>query len=152
MTITLPEGARVLGDDIVNLNVDSSGFYRAQLPAPVLADVIASGPRGLTPIERYSFIDDAWALTVAGRLEAAPFVDLLDGFRDDDDLSVWQRVIGALDTLWRVVSPSDRPRFQQRIDSIVRPAYEAMAKRPLRRRSVSTAAGDVVRRARAPRR
>jgi puromycin-sensitive aminopeptidase len=131
MTITLPEGSRVLGDDVVSLNVDSSGFYRAQLPATVLDDVIAGGPRGLSPIERYSLIDDAWALTVAGRLEAARFIELLDGFRDDDDLSVWQRVVGALDTLWRVFSLGDRPRFQLRIDSIVRPAYESMAARPL---------------------
>ena len=131
MTITLPDGAKVRGDGVINLNADSSGFYRAQLPEIVLDDVINDGPRGLTPIERYSFIDDAWALTVAGRLEASRFVELLDGFRDDDDLSVWQLVIGALDTLWRVVAPDDRHLFQSRIDSIVRPAYETLSKRGL---------------------
>jgi puromycin-sensitive aminopeptidase len=127
MTIDLPEGARVRGDGVVSLNADSSGFYRAQLPESILDDVIARGPKGLSPIERYSFIDDAWALTVAGRLEAARFVELLAGFRDDDDLSVWQRVIGALDTLWRVVAPADRPLFEQRIDAIVRPRYDQMS-------------------------
>ena len=152
MTITLPDGANLRGDGIVNLNVDSSGFYRAQLPAAVLDDVKAGGPRGLTPIERYSFIDDAWALTVAGRLDASRFLDMLDGFRDDDDLSVWQRVIGALDTLWRVVAPSDRPRFQQRIDSIVRPAYGALSATRARRRSISTVARHAVRRSRTTRR
>jgi puromycin-sensitive aminopeptidase len=131
MTITLPADARVRGDGVINLNADSSGFYRAQLPEIVLDDVINDGPRGLTPIERYSFIDDAWALTVAGRLEASRFVELLDGFRDDDDLSVWQRVIGALDTLWRVVAPGDRPVLQHRIDAIVRPEYETLSKRVL---------------------
>jgi aminopeptidase N len=131
MTIALPEGARVRGNGIINLNVDSSGFYRAQLPETVLDDVIASGPSGLSPIERYSFIDDAWALTVASRMEATRFIEILDGFRDDGDLSVWQRMIGALDTLWRVVAPSDRPRFQQRVDALVRPAYDALSQRTL---------------------
>jgi puromycin-sensitive aminopeptidase len=130
-TITLPAGAAVRGDTIVTLNVDNSGFYRAQLPAAVLDDVVAGGPAGLTPIERYSFVDDAWALTVAGRLEASRFLDILNGFRDDDDLSVWQRIIGALDTLWRVVSIADRPRFQQRVDAIVRPALAARSAGPL---------------------
>ncbi|MEO5840017.1 MAG: M1 family aminopeptidase [Acidimicrobiales bacterium] len=129
--IALPKGARVQGDSVLNLNIDSSGFYRAQLPDAVLDDVIADGPKGLSAIERYSFIDDAWALTVAGRLHASRFVAILDGFRDDDDLSVWQRMIGALDTLWRVVAPADRPLFQHRIDSIVRPAYESLTRRAL---------------------
>jgi puromycin-sensitive aminopeptidase len=129
MTITLPDGASVRGDGVVNLNVDSSGFYRAQLPETILDDVIARGPIGLAPIERYSLIDDAWALTVAGRLDAARFLDILDGFRHDDDLSVWQRVMGALDTIWRVVAPGDRTRFEQRVDAIVRPAYDAFAQR-----------------------
>ena len=131
MTIALPEGARVRGNGIINLNIDSSGFYRAQLPEAILDDVIAGGPSGLTPIERYSFIDDAWALTVASRLEATRFIEVLDGFRDDLDLSVWQRVIGALDTLWRVVAPSDRPRFHQRVDAVVRPVYDALSQRTL---------------------
>ncbi|MEO8692822.1 MAG: M1 family metallopeptidase [Acidimicrobiales bacterium] len=131
MTIAMPEGARVRGNGIINLNVDSSGFYRAQLPEAVLDDVIANGPSGLSPIERYSFIDDAWALTVSSRLEATRFIEILDGFRDDRDLSVWQRIIGALDTLWRVVAPSDRPRFQQRVDALVRPAYDALSQRAL---------------------
>jgi puromycin-sensitive aminopeptidase len=131
MKIPLPEGAGVLGDSIVNLNVDSSGFYRAQLPESMLDYVITNGPKDLTPIERYSFIDDAWALTVAGRLDAARFVELLDGFRDDDDLSVWQRVVGALDTLWRVVAPAERAAFAQRVDAIVRPKFDALSKRVL---------------------
>jgi puromycin-sensitive aminopeptidase len=124
-TITLPEGARFDGDSIPSLNADSSGFYRAQLPMAVLDDVIARGPTGLSPIERYSLIDDAWALTVAGRLEATRMLDVLDGFREDDDLSVWQRVISALDILWRVAAIGDRPALQQRVDSLVRPAFDA---------------------------
>lgn len=130
-TIALPAGAQVSGHDVINLNVDSSGFYRAQLPDAILDDVTANGPKGLSPIERYSLIDDAWALTVAGRLDASRFVTLLDGFRDEDDLSVWQRIIGALDTLWRVVAMADRPAFQRRIEAIVRPAYDSLSRRAL---------------------
>ena len=131
MTIDLPDGASVVGDATINLNVDSSGFYRAHLPDQVLDEVIGRGAAGFSPIERYSFIDDAWALTVAGRLEAARFLDVVDGFATDDDLSVWQRMIGALDTLWRVVAPADRPWFQQRVDAIVRPKHDAFAARRL---------------------
>jgi puromycin-sensitive aminopeptidase len=128
-TIALPAGTKVHGDEIPNLNVDSSGFYRVQLPAAILDDVVARGPVGLSPIERYSLIDDAWALTVAGRFEAARFLELLEGFRDDDDLSVWQRIIGALDVLWRVVAPADRTAFAQRVDALVRPALTARESR-----------------------
>ena len=131
MTIPLPAGAGVGDDAMVNLNVDSSGFYRAQLPDDILDDVIGRGAAGLSPIERYSFIDDAWALTVAGRLDASRFLDIAEGFATDDDLSVWQRVIGALDTLWRVVAPGDRTQFQQRVDTIIRPAHDALTARRL---------------------
>jgi puromycin-sensitive aminopeptidase len=106
--VTLPQG------ELQTANVEGTGFYRVRLDDMQLDRVASAGPTGLSPIERYGLIDDTWALVLAAdvELEAARYCDVLLGFRDEDDLSVWQRIIGSLDTLGRAVDSSTRPDYR----------------------------------------
>ena len=80
-------------------NVEGTGFYRVRLDDDQLAHLAAEGPEGLSPIERYGLVDDTWALVLAGDVTAAQFCAVARAFRDEEDLSVWQRILGSLDTL-----------------------------------------------------
>ena len=62
----------------------------------------------LAPVERYGLVDDAWASVLAGTTGAAEFLALARAFTDETDLSVWQRIIGSLATLDRIVPEEDR--------------------------------------------
>jgi puromycin-sensitive aminopeptidase len=88
-------------------NAAGTGFYRVRFDDEHLARLASGGPRGLSPIERYGLIDDTWASVLAGDVTAAQFTAVLRGFRAEDDLSVWQRIIGTLDSLGRAIDPAD---------------------------------------------
>jgi puromycin-sensitive aminopeptidase len=89
------------------VNVGSSGFYRTRWLDEDLARIGLEGPAHLEAIERYQLVDDAWALTLAGEVTLPAFLDLVRGFRRESDVSVWQRILGALDTVSRLVRPDD---------------------------------------------
>ncbi|MXW88434.1 MAG: M1 family metallopeptidase [Acidimicrobiaceae bacterium] len=96
----------------VTLNAGASGFYRDDPDPASLAAVSQAGPGDRTPDERHGLIDDAWAATLAGRLDAPAFVDLvLGGFTAERDLTVWQAIAGALAHLRRLVDGEAARRF-----------------------------------------
>jgi len=105
-TLTIGEGTPV------TLNSGASGFYRDEVGAEALAVVAAAGPGDRSPEERHGLIDDAWAATLAGHLDAPAFVDLvLGGFSAERDLTVWQAIAGALAHLRRLVDGEAARRF-----------------------------------------
>lgn len=109
-------------DEISSLNVEGTGFYRVHLADTHLDRISQHGPTTLSPIERYGLIDDTWALVLAGTIPAERYLDVLHGFRDEDDLSVWQRIIGTLGTLSRAVAEERRPAFRAWLVDLLAPA------------------------------
>ena len=74
---------------------------------------MAKAQTDLSPIERYGLVDDAWAAVLADRMTAVDFLAMLDGFADETDLSVWQRIVGALGSLDRLVDGDARTALQR---------------------------------------
>ena len=115
----------------VTLNSGASGFYREVPSAEVLAAVAASGPGGRSAQERHGLIDDAWAATVAGSLDAAAFCDfVLGGFTAERDLTVWQAVAGALSHLRRLVEGDAVGRFCELVTAASQAAATAVGMDP----------------------
>ena len=105
-TLTVGEGAPV------TLNSGASGFYRDEVGTAALAAVAAAGPGDRNATERHGLIDDAWAATLAGSLEAPAFLDLvLGGFTGERDLTVWQAIAGTLAHLRRLLDADAARRF-----------------------------------------
>ena len=96
-TITLDRPA-----DWVVANHDGNGFYRVEFGDEDLAAVAARALTDLSPLERYGLVEDEWALLLAGRGSVARVLGLLRSLAAEDDLSVWQRIIGVLGGLDRV--------------------------------------------------
>jgi puromycin-sensitive aminopeptidase len=104
--LTMPAG------QAVTLNGGASGFYRDDSDAETLAALAKEGPGDRTPEERHGLIDDAWAATLSGRLDAPAFVDLvLGGFTSERDLTVWQAITGSLAHLRRLLEEDAALRF-----------------------------------------
>ena len=96
----------------VTPNSGASGFYRDEVGAGALAAVAAAGPGDRNASERHGLIDDAWAATVAGNLDAPTFLDLvLRGFAGERDLTVWQAIAGTLAHLRRLLDADAARRF-----------------------------------------
>jgi puromycin-sensitive aminopeptidase len=105
----------------VNANLGAHGFYRVRY-APDLLDDLLTNLADLTPLERYTLVDDAWASVLAGSSEAVAFVALAQRFADERDLSVWERVVGGLGVIDRLVDGDARAALHGRVAAVVGPA------------------------------
>ena len=99
--------------DWVLANTEGTGFYRVAYAPDLRAALVAKAQTDLSPIERYGLVDDAWAAVLADRMTAVDFLAMLDGFTDETDLSVWQRIVGALGSLDRLVEGEARTALQR---------------------------------------
>jgi puromycin-sensitive aminopeptidase len=115
---------------ILTVNLDGTGVYRVRLDDEQLAHLAANGPQGLSPIERYGLVDDTWAMTLAGDVRAAQFAAVAWAFRDEDDLSVWQRIIASCDSLRRATDPSSLDGFRRWLVDLVTPACARLGDEP----------------------
>jgi puromycin-sensitive aminopeptidase len=123
-TLEMPVG------EVETANVDGTGFYRVRLGDDRLAQIAHDGPGGLSAIERYGLVDDTWALVLAGSVTATTYLRLLHGFREEDDLSVWQRIVGTLDSLERATGQADKAAFRAFTRSLLEPMRARLGDEP----------------------
>ncbi len=116
-----PVALDVVAGTIESANVAGSGFYRVRLSDEQLAQFASGGPGSDDAIERYGLVDDTWAMTLAGEVSADGFLAFAEGFRNETDLSVWQRIVAALDGIARTYEPADRPLLDARIHALLAP-------------------------------
>ena len=119
------EGAEVellAPDAVVIANAGSASFVRVWYDDELRSRVVDRAMDVLSPIERYSLVDDAWAAVVAGTASAGSFLDLVQGFTDETDLRVWQAILGGLGWLDRFVEDEPRERLRAFVRDLVRPA------------------------------
>ena len=109
-------------DAVVIANADSASFVRVFYDDELRSRIVARAMDALSPVERYSLVDDAWAAVVAGRAPAGSFLDLVAGFGDETDLRVWQAILGGLGWLDRFVDGEPRERLRAFVRDLVRPA------------------------------
>ncbi len=116
--------------DAVLVNADASGFYRVDY-SPAAATALAGLPPGaVAPIERYGLIDDAWAALVAGVLDPAAYLDLVQTFVDDDDLSVWQRILGTLHAIDHLLADDARGAYAAWVRRLLGPLLDRLGPDP----------------------
>lgn len=113
------------------VNAGGHGFLRVAYSPDLLGRLSGSALRGLDPVERYSVVDDAWNATVAGRVSAVDLLTLLEGFADEDDLSVWQAIVGAFTGLSRLVTGEARDALRARVRATVTPALDRIGWEPI---------------------
>ncbi len=80
----------------------------------------------LTPLERFSLVDDAWASVLAGTTSAAEFLALARLFAGETDLIVWRILLARLRDLTRLVSGDALACLRRIVGSLVSPALERL--------------------------
>ena len=125
-------------ESIESFNHQGSGFYRVKLPADRLHQLGTSGVGHLPAVERFGIIDDTWSLTLAGETEVGELFALLDGYRDEDDISVWQRVLGAVGFVNHVSPDGGRPELGRYIADLIGPAVGRLGAEPVASETMRT--------------
>ena len=105
----------------VNANAGAHGFYRVRYTGS-LRDALLDGLAGLTPLERYTVVDDAWASVLAGSTTTEEFVALAERFTDERDLSVWERIVGGLTQIDRLLDGDAAQALHSRVAALIGPA------------------------------
>ncbi|HEX2053139.1 MAG TPA: M1 family metallopeptidase [Actinomycetota bacterium] len=116
--------------DWLILNAGANGFFRVHYTPQLLGNLLERGLGSMSPSERYGLVDDRFAAMVAGEVTADGLLDLVRRLSDETDLSVWQRMCGALGALDRIVSDSARPAYQASVRDILRPALGRIGSEP----------------------
>jgi puromycin-sensitive aminopeptidase len=114
----------------IYVNTEGTGFYRARYAPDLRAALVTHAQTDLSAIERYGLVDDIWASVLAGDLEAHDFLDVAEAFREETDLSVWQRIIAGLTALDRIVDGDGRAALHTRVRGLISPAYEELGPEP----------------------
>jgi puromycin-sensitive aminopeptidase len=96
-------------------NGDGEGFFRVAYDPGLLERTVARAQDALHPIERYGLVDDAWAFVLADRMTTPDWLDLAEGFAAERDLTVWERLLGGLRALDRLVDGEARTALWARI-------------------------------------
>ncbi len=113
-------------DALVVANAGGSSFVRITYDDDLRTRLIAGAGADLTAVERQCLVDDAWAAVVAGTAQATSFVDLVEGFREEDDLSVWQAMLTGLSWCERFLEGPARARFRDTARALLRPALDRL--------------------------
>ena len=126
--------------DWLIVNAGATGFYRVQYSPEMLDGLLGPATGTMTAGERYGVVDDHYAAMVAGRISATEYLDLLRKISSSEaDLSVWQRITGALGTLDRLVDGAARGSYQAAVRDLVRPALDRLGWEPAAGESERTA-------------
>lgn len=116
-------------DRVATFNHRSSGFYRVELDSASLARLGETGVEHLDPAERVAIFDDTWSLALAGTTSLRDLFALIDGYRSEDDISVWQKLLAALGFIDHVAGDDDRPSLQSHVASVIEPARSRLGHR-----------------------
>ncbi|RZV41646.1 MAG: M1 family peptidase [Acidimicrobiales bacterium] len=120
------EALPVPATDVSTLNAEGRGFYRVNLGGERLTALGTSGTQDLPAIERFGLVDDAWALTLAGTLDLPAYLRLLEGYAQEDDVSVWQKIVRSLGFLHHVAPDDSLAPFAAWVQRLLTPARDGL--------------------------
>ena len=112
----------------VVVNAGGDGFFRVSYSDELRARLTAEVVGEMTTLERYNLVDDAWNAVVAGALDAIEYVELVERFGDERELSVWQSIAIGLRAVGRLVGDDEPERsgFRTRVVALARPALDSL--------------------------
>jgi puromycin-sensitive aminopeptidase len=105
----------------VVVNAGSHSFLRVAYSSELLSRLTGERLQTLSTAERYSIVDDAWASTIAGKLEARAFCRLAEEFADETAVQVWQILLTGLTSCDRFVHGATRQHFRSFVRDLVGP-------------------------------
>jgi len=124
---------------VVVVNAGGHGFYRVSYSSELRVRLSASAIANLNTIERYNLVDDAWNAVVAGNTSASDFIELAQGFVNENELAVWQALAMGLRGVGRLVPDDVLPAFRSTVAAIASPALARLGWEPQANESDLTA-------------
>ena len=95
-------------------NRQADGYYRVAYEPQMLARIGGSAEKELSPVERVALVEDAWAMTRAGRYPVGLFLQLAQAMRAEHEPAVINLVTSHLETVGAsLVANGQKGRYAQ---------------------------------------
>jgi aminopeptidase N len=108
-------------------NAGAGGYYRTAYAPDVLRALAPSVATDLSAPERFSLLDDEWALLRTGRHTAADYLTLAAGFGREHTSGVLSEVANRLSFIHDTLTTSGtRPAFETFARSLLRPLFDEL--------------------------
>lgn len=92
----------------IKLNRGQTGFYRVDYSHDIQTTQIESIRQGeMDVLDRMGLLSDGFEITKAGYQPISEYLDLIDSFRAEDSLPVWEILAGSFGSIRSVLSESD---------------------------------------------
>jgi puromycin-sensitive aminopeptidase len=129
------------------VNEGGHGFYRVHYSPELLAPLLDRLPDGLSAIERFNLVNDAWAGVLAGLMPLADYLHLTGRFRAERDKNVWAVLIGSFQTLNRIRLEADDAALEALVRDRLAPAVAELGwqARPAESELTRQLRGDLLR-------
>ena len=113
-----------VGEGAVVVNAGGHGFYRVAYSDDLRRRITDSEFAGMSTLERYNVVDDAWNAVTAGAMDAMEWVSLAERFVDEREYGVWQSIAIGLRAVRRLIGEDDvaLDGYQARVRALVAPA------------------------------
>jgi puromycin-sensitive aminopeptidase len=116
--------------DWVVVNEGGHGFYRVNYAPKLRARLQEHLFSVLRPIERFNFVNDSWAMTLAGHVSLADYLKLAQLFKEEEDKNVWSILLGSLNYIDRIVDDKARKAFESFVCKLLEPIYKRLGWEP----------------------
>ncbi len=112
-------------------NADARGYYRSAYTPEALRKIAADAEQQLTPAERITLLNDAWAMVRVGRAGIGDFLSLAEGVQSDRTPAVVLALLGRLDYIGDdLVSGPEREPYRAWVRRLVRPMAQELGWEP----------------------
>ena len=106
-------------------NARAAGYYRVEYTSKNLQSIAASAEEDLTVPERIALLEDAWAMTRAGKNSVADFLDFTQQLRSEQNRRVVESLASHLDYIRdSLVSNQEQKKY----DRFVQQQFQPLAK------------------------
>lgn len=107
--------------DWIVANAGGTGFMRVAYSPDQLDRLAEIANDELSAVERYAVLDDSYGAMLADRISSMAFLNLIEAMSGESDRSVWQRLIGGLRQLDRLVDGEAQERLQDIAHDVLAP-------------------------------
>ncbi len=112
--------------DFVVANAGGHGYFRVRYQPATLESLLDRLDQ-LDDLERFCLLDDTWAFVESGESEIGHFLALADAYREETELSIYQRLLRHIDKVGHhLIDDEIRPQFEKWVAYLLQPAFDRL--------------------------
>ena len=121
---------KVTADGWIKINPGQVGFYRTCY-SPEMITRLVPGIQSLSPVDRLGIENDLFALSVAGVSRTVDFLNILTGYKNETNYTVWSDIDSNISSLGVIIQNTNfYESFKDFVIRLYKPVFEKLGWNP----------------------